>query len=406
LLLLDSPTEMQFGIDNQYWKTGHKFKGVKLIPLGAHYIYFALKDEDYAAKIGFFILITTGKVIVKRWDIELQNFQDLPEIDATGYIEGVKNMDFDKNLGAYPLDRYSNWKELSNNVTDKVLNRLEPVGALMISTQKEYDFEDKALKEVEEEKNEDEDDYERQDNDKLDAELKELHKEFGMVDLEEEEKKNDDKELDKTKKVEEKLEKFREPYGTVFYTDIPNRKIIQGLKGEDLTKINFDKSIILSELLSREYNNDYKLLLGELQFCFVTFVLGEILESLEQWKKLIILLCSCEDAIKRMKDLYLDFIVVFYAQIRQLPHDFFIDAITSNNFLRQTLQNFFELTNDASVSKKIRARSMKLKDMIQKNFQLEFSSQKERMEEMVFGYNENDEDMPVIVSENEQFISI
>ena len=32
LLLLNSPKHMQFGIDNQYWTTGHQFMGVKLIP--------------------------------------------------------------------------------------------------------------------------------------------------------------------------------------------------------------------------------------------------------------------------------------------------------------------------------------------------------------------------------------
>ena len=57
LLLLNSPKQMQFGIDNQYWTTGNQFMGVKLIPQGAHFIYFALKDEEYASRMGFFIHI-------------------------------------------------------------------------------------------------------------------------------------------------------------------------------------------------------------------------------------------------------------------------------------------------------------------------------------------------------------
>ena len=48
---------MQFGIDNQLWQTGPKFGGVKLIPQGAHFVYYALKDEQYAARMGFFIHI-------------------------------------------------------------------------------------------------------------------------------------------------------------------------------------------------------------------------------------------------------------------------------------------------------------------------------------------------------------
>jgi A1 cistron-splicing factor AAR2 len=57
LLLLNSPEEMEFGIDNQCWKIGKKFKGVKLIPEGAHYVHYSLKDEEYANKISFFIYI-------------------------------------------------------------------------------------------------------------------------------------------------------------------------------------------------------------------------------------------------------------------------------------------------------------------------------------------------------------
>ena len=32
LLLLDAPKDMQFGINNQFWQIGPKFKGVKFIP--------------------------------------------------------------------------------------------------------------------------------------------------------------------------------------------------------------------------------------------------------------------------------------------------------------------------------------------------------------------------------------
>jgi len=57
VLLLDAPAHMQFGIDNQIWVTGPMFKGVKCIPPGAHFVYFALKDEDYQQKMGFYIYV-------------------------------------------------------------------------------------------------------------------------------------------------------------------------------------------------------------------------------------------------------------------------------------------------------------------------------------------------------------
>lgn len=56
--MLDAPADMQFGIDNLSWEIGPLFKGVKCIPYGAHFIHFALKDENYANKIGFFIYVS------------------------------------------------------------------------------------------------------------------------------------------------------------------------------------------------------------------------------------------------------------------------------------------------------------------------------------------------------------
>lgn len=58
LILLNSPENIEFGIDNIVWKTGNKFKGVKLIPPGPHIVYYSLKSESYMFKLSFFINIT------------------------------------------------------------------------------------------------------------------------------------------------------------------------------------------------------------------------------------------------------------------------------------------------------------------------------------------------------------
>ena len=70
LLLLDSPPGLQFGIDNQFWETGPLFQGLKVIPPGPHYVYFALKDEDYQNRMGFFIHIKGHDVVVRKWSNE------------------------------------------------------------------------------------------------------------------------------------------------------------------------------------------------------------------------------------------------------------------------------------------------------------------------------------------------
>ena len=71
LLLLNSPKKMQFGIDLSQWIIGEKFMGIKLIPIGIHYISFSLSEENNAFKQGFFIEIEEGKNkcknIIREW---------------------------------------------------------------------------------------------------------------------------------------------------------------------------------------------------------------------------------------------------------------------------------------------------------------------------------------------------
>lgn len=42
LLCLDAPTDstLEFGIDTNSWVTGPQFKGLKLIPVGVHFIFY------------------------------------------------------------------------------------------------------------------------------------------------------------------------------------------------------------------------------------------------------------------------------------------------------------------------------------------------------------------------------
>ena len=60
-------------------------------------------------------------------------------------------------------------------------------------------------------------------------------------------------------------------------------------------------------------------ILGELQYSFISFLIGQCLESYEQWKHLIMLLTESETAFLTHKELMLSFIVVLYEQIKQFP---------------------------------------------------------------------------------------
>lgn len=45
LIVEDMPIGTDFGIDYNSWRTGDRFRGVKMIPPGLHYVYFRSRDH-------------------------------------------------------------------------------------------------------------------------------------------------------------------------------------------------------------------------------------------------------------------------------------------------------------------------------------------------------------------------
>jgi len=192
------------------------------------------------------------------------------------------------------------------------------------------------------------------------------------------------------------MEEYTEQ-GTIYFTEIPKYKVKKETKGAEMTKYNFDKSLILKELIEKEWEGDYKNGLGELQFAFVGFMLGESMLCFEHWKKLITLYCSSEDLCKSETEFYLDFIKVFYGQLKQLPDDFFNDALTSGSFIKVALQNLNEFLMDPDINPKLKQRAEKFFKLIKKQFKFEASREVD-LQNYALGNQERDEDMPQIAN--------
>ena len=121
------------------------FKGVKLIPPGSHYVYYSLEDEEYAQRMGFFIYVRENgvdrqDVIVRKWNEQEQMFERVAESEDLAYAESVRNMDFDKYLGAYPLENHQQWVGLSNFISKEVIDRLDSLNHYVLSEAKERDL--------------------------------------------------------------------------------------------------------------------------------------------------------------------------------------------------------------------------------------------------------------------------
>jgi len=140
---------------------------------------------------------------------------------------------------------------------------------------------------------------------------------------------------------------------------------------------------VAAKLLGSENRTDE--ILAELQFSFACFLVGQHYDSFEQWKRLLRLFCSCHDAVANHTDLYLALISDMHFQIREVPDDFFVDIVSSNNFLVSLLTEFFATVrgNDA-VDTRLKDRAAKFEANLAKKFNWDFEQ-------------EIDEDAPVVV---------
>ena len=65
LLCLDVPGGVNFGLDTYSWQTGPKFKGIKMIPPGVHFVFHSIGDAHGSAfvpRVGFWLSLSPGQV--------------------------------------------------------------------------------------------------------------------------------------------------------------------------------------------------------------------------------------------------------------------------------------------------------------------------------------------------------
>ena len=176
------------------------------------------------------------------------------------------------------------------------------------------------------------------------------------------------------------------PEACIHFTSIPKRKYPQGASPAEMTKCSMDHSFVLQTLLDAVFKENELDLLGEVQFAFVCFLLGQVFDAFEQWKHLVHLLCSSDDALTSHPQLFIQFISIMHYHIREIPEDFFVDIVTQNNFLVSTLRTFFaNLENNLECKQELKVRGRKFKENLEKRFEWDFG-------------DVADEDQPVIVT--------
>lgn len=338
LLCLNVPSKIYFGIDYLTFETGVKFKGVRRIPSGGpHFIHTSIHNAE---RMGFFVWLDDGQIDIFQWDKSLQFLTNLEDSEQGQRLRiAVRNHEFDSNLGQYPNGTVSKWTKLCNHITAPLIRRLGPKSEMMTSSHCEINGvsngnrkEDQEMKDIND-----------GDNDGVNAKYLHYH----------------DQKL--------KYSQYRPSY-----TKIPQISSMTGLSPSEMTTLQMDRSKILYDLLNGPFKENHFALIGELQYAFISLLVGQTVQGLEQWKVIIDLICNCCDAVEEKQEFYTEFIGALIVQLGELPRDFFRDQLTNKSFLNQSLQSLMEIANESVIGSDLKAKVNALKEILSERFDKTF----------------------------------
>lgn len=338
IILENVPPGTEVGIDYHAWYVGPTFRGIVNIPPGFHFLFYSSVDKynDKAPRSGFFIFLQPGDVIVKLFDRENERLGDDErpvETQRQQYMNEIETIG--KYLAPYPSKECTKWFPLTRYITEDVMRRVQPeCGNIDYLTTVPVETAGKQRKSI--------------------------------------------REIDS--RIIEKVDTTTMLRFTKLKCDLP-----EGLSSQELSKINMDSSFFVEDLITRISDREEDIL-GELQFAFISFLIGQIYDAFEHWKLLVTMLSSCFDCLSSRTRLFSKYIDAVSDQIDEIPEDYFVDITAQHNFLLKTFQTFFQNfeSGPEGVSGELLKKVSLLKHKLTSQFEWEFEE-------------EDEEDLPVVV---------
>ncbi|XP_051517490.1 protein AAR2 homolog [Myxocyprinus asiaticus] len=345
LVLLGVPEGTELGLDYKTWTLGPRFRGVKMIPPGLHFLHYCSANTNGACgeigpKTGLFLTLKPREVIVAHWNVREEDLDFSQNPDEVEHMR-ANLQELDAYLGPYPYDTLRKWVSLTDRLNQEVASALQPLSGRVCA------FSD------------------------VIPEVQLTH----TKDRAEQNLPRNDRECQNMKEGLDRLPRMKLREGTELrFSNIPKQAYPPGATPAQITQYSMDLSYSLNCVLESHYKEQPLNVLGELQFAFVCFLIGNVYEAFEHWKTLLALLCRSEDAMRERKDLYLGLIAVLYHQLGEIPPDFFVDIVSQNNFLTSTLQDFFQFASSPGVDSTLRKRADKFKAHLTKKFRWDFDA--------------------------------
>ncbi|KAL5283717.1 AAR2 family protein [Megaselia abdita] len=300
-LITDVPEGTEFGIDLSSYKTAENFRGVKMIPPGPHFLFTACQGiyGDSAPRVGYLHYFKSKEILLFSWNEEKEHLVKLnvSEEEIQRFRENIK--DLDKFLAPYDYSEFSDWRSLTDTVSEDTVNKCNP--------------------------------------------------ECGMVQTSIELESCPDSERPRGKQVEKKLQNSNEEdllpnlkpiQGTApRFTEVPP-KVPENCSSSEISKHSLDCEESVNFLMSS------CLLIEEVQLSFALFLTGHSVESLAHWRHCLNRLSGSQNSIDKYQDFYLKYLEVLFYQLPLLPEELMApnDMNTVYRDVRELLLNCFSGT--------------------------------------------------------------
>ncbi|XP_067942188.1 protein AAR2 homolog [Watersipora subatra] len=329
LVLLDVPKGTEIGIDMHSWQVTANFKGIKMIPPGLHFIYFTVPPSgdgcQNSPRSGFFRAFSEREVVVRKWNTSLELFEnEVVDEELQKFKDNKKELD--RYCGPYPYDSYKKWISLSQHITAHTVQRTQPKSGFVLSVSALLSMPSNSSSRAAKSKAEP-------------IPMEKLNADNLMPDMQ----------LD--------------PNEQMNYT--PVHRFLEGSDPKTITDCAVNSQLVLEDFISRCHSCQN--VLGELQMAFICFLIGQQYDSFEQWKKVVGLLCN-NQCIEKYSSMYSDLISVLHFQMKEIPEDFFVDIVSSDNFLTHTLHSLFTNMQNSDASSDLKTRAAKFSKNLTKQF--------------------------------------
>ncbi|XP_036325279.1 protein AAR2 homolog [Rhagoletis pomonella] len=348
LVITGAPVGTEFGIDLCNYKIGEKFRGVKMIPPGPHYIWCASCGPygDVAPRVGFVHFFKSEEVVVREWnhrDEEMQESQcDDRELEKKRIRDNLK--EFDSFLAPYDYRFYNKWKLLTDKVTEATVDRCRPIlGSIRTNVE---------LQSCPDE-----------DRPRGTLHSNSLQQQYGKTVV------NESDLLPNLKPVEGTAPRF---------TELPER-IPHNATPAEVSQNSMDCVDAITKLVGKFHSSEA--LIDEEQLAFVFYLVGCSVESLAHWRKILHLLAHSERAVQDFKILYMKYCEALMQQLPHLPEE--LMEAGEYNTVYKDIRSLLVNLNMAGLG----VNADKLMRKLEKTLQWDFEGL----------LDEDPEDMPVIV---------